>query len=289
MILHPRKEDPMHHKKLYAIFISLGAMFVIVSVIALANVQPAYAQCGSQASSCKNCHEVQGLDPVNSDGTAWHQSHAFGDFCYICHAGNNQAADPSAAHTAMVSPLADVQASCQQCHPNDLQARAEVYASALGQEIGMAAEPTAATASTPAPVEGAPAPGPEPLELQQAGVMPGDPNLVDYVDRYNEDVLGQEPTNWGNLILIAMIAAMTLGGGYLVVHREGLVRISIKDMRPVGDEFPADVVEMVPGIARLKPAARRSLRRLLDKPEATSEILTSIDKLTHENSPEKHD
>ncbi|MEJ2352930.1 MAG: hypothetical protein P8Y03_24345, partial [Anaerolineales bacterium] len=39
----------------------------------------ASAQCGSQASSCKNCHEVQGEDPVNNDGTGWHESHAFGD------------------------------------------------------------------------------------------------------------------------------------------------------------------------------------------------------------------
>ena len=108
----------------------------MVTGIALVTVQPVKAQCGSQASSCKNCHEVQAKDPVNNDGTSWHQSHAFGDFCYICHAGNNQATDKVAAHTGMVSPLADVKASCAQCHPNDLQARAQVYATKLGVQIG---------------------------------------------------------------------------------------------------------------------------------------------------------
>jgi hypothetical protein len=125
---------------------------------------------------------------------------------------------------------------------------------------------------------------PDTIAFQPAGVLADDPTLVDYVQRYNENVLGHEPTNWGNVILIAMIAAMLLGGGYLVLHREGLVRISFKDMRPVGDEFPADVVEMAPGIARLKPAARQSLRRLLASPEETSEILTSIDRLAHNKS-----
>jgi hypothetical protein len=62
--------------------------------------------------------------PVNADGTGWHQSHAFGDFCYICHAGNNQAKDEAAAHEGMVPPLSDVRAACQQCHVADLDARA---------------------------------------------------------------------------------------------------------------------------------------------------------------------
>ena len=70
--------------------------------------------------------------PVNNDGTAWHTSHAFGDFCYICHAGNQQVKDENEAHTGMVPPLSDIKASCMQCHPNDLQDRAQVYATALG-------------------------------------------------------------------------------------------------------------------------------------------------------------
>ena len=122
----------MQNKKIIFYFLFFGMALVIAASISLATVTPANAQCGSQASSCKNCHEVQGQKSVNADGTGWHQSHAFGDFCYICHAGNNQATDKAAAHQGMVSPLADVKASCQQCHAADLDARAKVYADILG-------------------------------------------------------------------------------------------------------------------------------------------------------------
>ena len=80
------------------LILSIGFFFLLPA-------QKVSAQCGSQASSCKNCHETQAQDPVNNDGTAWHASHAFGDFCYLCHAGNNQATDKTAAHTGMVDPL----------------------------------------------------------------------------------------------------------------------------------------------------------------------------------------
>src|SRR5512140_3993159 len=127
----------MSSKKPFILPIAAGILLLLISGFAFIGVKPVQAQCGSQASSCKNCHEVQGKHPVNADGTGWHQSHAFGDFCYICHGGNNQATDETAAHAGMVSPLSDVQAACAQCHPNDLQARADVYAKVLGQPVGM--------------------------------------------------------------------------------------------------------------------------------------------------------
>src|SRR5664279_767565 len=111
----------MQNKRTYFLFVLTGLILVLGSGIWLATATPASAQCGSQASSCKNCHEVQAQKPVNSDGTSWHQSHAFGDFCYICHAGNQQATDKAAAHTGMVPPLSDVKASCQSCHSNDVE------------------------------------------------------------------------------------------------------------------------------------------------------------------------
>src|SRR5512140_3746255 len=140
----------MKRKPLYLLLASTGATLVAVCAIALAVTGTAEAQCGSQASSCKNCHEVQAQDPVNADGTGWHQSHAFGDFCYICHGGNNQATDETAAHQGMVAPLSDVQAACAQCHPNDLQARADVYAKILGVQVGSGGG-TNSTGSKPAP------------------------------------------------------------------------------------------------------------------------------------------
>lgn len=276
----------MHRKKQFVLLVTAGTLALLVCGVALVAPQTAQAQCGSQASSCKNCHEVQAKDPVNNDGSSWHQSHAFGDFCYICHGGNQQATDETAAHAGMVPPLSDIQASCQQCHPNDLQARAQVYASALGVEIGGAANATDTT-PTPSPTE-APAAAEAPVTApQQASVAPDNRNLVDYVQRYNEDVLGQNSINWGNVILLVMIGAMVVGGGGLVMHNERLVNISFRETKPVSDEYPADVVDMLPEIAKLKPNARKSLRRLLSKPDATAEVLTSIDKLAGTDKDKK--
>ena len=122
----------------------LGAglvLLITVGIFLLLPAQPVSAQCGSQASSCKNCHETQAKNPVNNDGTAWHTSHAFGDFCYLCHAGNNQATDKTAAHTGMVDPLKDIVASCKSCHAADYQAKAQMYATTLGVNIGSAQLP----------------------------------------------------------------------------------------------------------------------------------------------------
>ena len=106
----------MNRRLLYFLAIFTGAL--VLAAVALWWPQaPAEAQCGSQASSCKNCHEVQGQKPVNNDGSAWHQSHAFGDFCANCHAGNVQATDAAAAHTGMLAPLSDIKANCAACHP----------------------------------------------------------------------------------------------------------------------------------------------------------------------------
>lgn len=267
----------MQRKKLYMSFVFAGILVLIVAGIALAFAQPAHAQCGSQASSCKNCHEVQGQKPVNNDGKPWHQSHAFGDFCYICHAGNQQATDKATAHIGMVAPLSDIKASCQQCHPSDLQARAQVYATILGVQIGAGgptpSSPTTASTATPAPAGGQ---SPAPSNPASAAVAApatttldaNDPNLVDYVKRYDENVLGIHPTNWGNIILMVMIGLVVIGGGGLVVSNEKLVKVSFGDTKKVDDEYPAEVVEMMPAIANLKSNSRKSLKNVLANPKA---------------------
>src|SRR5450759_1323790 len=76
------EEAFMQVKKLSIMMVTAGILLIIGMGIWLASAQPVHAQCGSQASSCKNCHETQGQMPVNNDGTAWHTQHAFGDFCY---------------------------------------------------------------------------------------------------------------------------------------------------------------------------------------------------------------
>ena len=130
----------MNKKRIIFFITAMGVLLVTGSVF-LMTANPAKAQCGSQASSCKNCHETQAQDPVNNDGTAWHTQHAFGDFCYLCHAGNNQATDKATAHTGMVDPLSDVDRKLQELPSHDAQAKAQIYATTLGLQIGTGAVP----------------------------------------------------------------------------------------------------------------------------------------------------
>jgi hypothetical protein len=275
----------MRLKKLPVYLMAFGLVLLItVGIFLLLPAQPVSAQCGSQASSCKNCHETQAKDPVNNDGTAWHTAHAFGDFCYLCHAGNNQATDKTAAHTGLVDPLSDIAASCKSCHAADFQAKAQVYATTLGVTIGSGAPAPTQAASQPAasttPAAGAVAPA----AAAPAAAIPA-ADLVDYSQRYNEIVLGQKPVNVGNVILIVMIAGMLFGGGYFVLRREGWVSVSFQDAKQiqatklVQESYPADVVDMVPDLVKLKPDARRNLRQILSKPGSAAELFASIVKL----------
>ncbi|MFZ5818501.1 MAG: hypothetical protein ACOYYJ_01255 [Chloroflexota bacterium] len=256
----------MHHQKTAFTFLFAGLALVIAASIFLATASPVSAQCGSQASSCKNCHEVQAEMPVNADGTGWHQSHAFGDFCYICHAGNNQAKDKAAAHEGMVAPLSDVNAACQQCHVADLDARAKVYADILGVAVGSGSgAPATGSGEAAAPVSAESAPV---ASSTCNEIVVDDPNVVNYKQNYDAIVLGKKPVNWGNMILIGMIGMMVIGGGGFVITREKLVNVKFGDTRKVEDEYPADVVEMLPKIAGLKAGARQSLKSVLDSKKA---------------------
>ena len=268
----------MRQKRITFIFLAVGLLLVAVSAVLLAT--PVKAQCGSQASSCKNCHETQAQKPVNNDGTAWHTQHAFGDFCYLCHGGNNQATDKTAAHTGMVDPLTDIATNCKSCHPTDDTAKAQIYATTLGVTLGSgstssAATPVATTASATA--QAAPAAAP-------ADVVPSS-DMVDYSQRYDAVALGKQPVNVGNIILFVLLAAMVLGGGFFVLRREGWINISFEDPKRVAlqekqAKYPADVVELLPALGKLKPDSRRTLKTILDKPEAASDLLASIEKLT---------
>jgi hypothetical protein len=265
------------------VFITAGAWLIIFAGIWLASAQPVEAQCGSSASSCKNCHEVQGELPVNQDGTSWHASHAFGDFCNICHAGNSQATEATEAHSGMEAPLSDIHASCQQCHPNDLQARAQVYADQLGVEIGAGSESGTGEAvqTTAATDESNPEAA---LVMTQLAI--DDPNLVNYTERYNQIVLGQQPVNWGNVILGAMSLMLLVGGGGFVLTNEKLVKISFGDTKTVEGTYPSDVVDMLPAIATLNPSARKTLKSLLTQPAKTTKVLGLIDEVISDSKDE---
>jgi hypothetical protein len=225
-------EDYMHNKKMFITFIIVGIFLTIASVVWLGTAQPVSAQCGSQASTCKDCHEVQAQKPVNADGTGWHQSHAFGDFCYICHGGNQQAADKEAAHTGMVSPFADTKASCQQCHPKDLDARAKVYMDKLGITAGEGAAPAAVqqvVVTICEPTNEAPA---------DTSISLSKPSeTIDYIARYNENVLGNKSVNWGMIGLVTIIAVVVFAAliffvlkmGWVVVTFEKPVKAEVKE------------------------------------------------------------
>jgi len=276
----------MHYKKNAFYFLFAGMALFVAASIFLSTATPVSAQCGSQASSCKNCHEAQAEKPVNADGTGWHQSHAFGDFCYICHAGNNQATDKAAAHEGMVSPLADVKASCQQCHVTDLDARAQVYATTLGVEIGSGSiAPATGGESEAIPVAANPAPsGTSNQTCNQ--VVVDDPNAVNYAANYDQIVLGKKPSNLGNSILTALIALMFLGGGGFVILREKLIHVAFGDTRKVDSEYPADVVDMLPKLAGLKLQARKSLNNVLDNKKA-DKVLDLMDAVVSEKKEEE--
>jgi hypothetical protein len=265
-------EVHMYQKRIPFFLVAIGALLIAGSVV-LITATPVSAQCGSQASSCKNCHETQAQDPVNADGTTWHSQHAFGDFCYLCHAGNNQAVDKDAAHTGMVAPLSDAVASCKGCHANDYMDLAQGYATTLGVTVGTGAAPSDSGQPAAATPESASAPA--------AVVAVPASDMVDYSQRYDETVLGQKPVNWGNVILIVMILAMALGGGFLVFKREGLMAVTFGDARAAAREnYSNDVLEMLPAIARLSPSARKDLRQILSQPALTKELFSLAIKLS---------
>jgi hypothetical protein len=175
----------------------------------------------------------------------------------------------------MEDPLSDIQASCQQCHASDLEARAQVYATALGVEVGSSSASPAAGSSDAAPVSAAAAPADSSPNCNE--IVVDDPNTVNYVQSYDEIVLGKKPINWGNSILLAMIGLMVVGGGGFVITREKLINVKFGDTRKVEDEYPADVVELLPKIAGLKAGTRKSLKNVLDNPKMADKVLDLID------------
>ncbi len=274
----------------FSIPILIGALCLVTAILLYQPATPASAQCGSQASSCKNCHETQAQDPVNNDGTGWHQSHAFGDFCAMCHAGNSQATDKAAAHTGMVDPLSDVKAACSSCHPNDLMDRAKVYADKLGVTIGTGGATTTGGAATPAPTNAPAAVATAPAPAMQVSA----PAVIDYSQRYDQTVLGKVSINWGNVILAVLIVVVLLGGGGFVFWNERRLRgkpLSFDFFKPapkppleapVVDGYSSEVTALLPMLAQLNPVGLHALKRILHNPEEANDLLHSLSHLDPE-------
>lgn len=103
----------------------------------------AAAQCGSNPppdSSCYTCHIEE--NPVAENGE-WHGVHARKDCCTKCHGGNCSTMDQDLAHQGIIgNPLSDIYTNCHSCHPDDYQARAELFAAELDITPGSIATPT---------------------------------------------------------------------------------------------------------------------------------------------------
>ncbi len=295
----------MQIRKIAVGMITIGLLMVMGAILMLWQTAPANAQCGTQASSCKNCHEVQAKKPVNKDGTGWHQSHAFGDFCANCHAGNVQSMVVEEAHQGMVAPLSDVQAGCGSCHPNDLADRAKVYADKLGVKVGVgagaAAAGTTSGASEATPASGETAqpasaqeskPVENPKESQPAGgaLVTSGQDVIDYNKRYEETAGGKTPINWGDIILVVLILGMLAGGGGFVFWNErrlrGVAAKSVEKTNAVNlpeiKDIPPEIVAMLPQLAGLNPMGKRALAHLLENPDEASELLYSLAQLDPE-------
>jgi hypothetical protein len=103
--------------------------------------------------------------------------------------------------------------------------------------------------------------------------------MVDYVARYNQEVLNQQPTNWGNVILIALLVGVLGVGLFFINKREGWISVSFREKKAVSKEYSEDVLGIADQAEKLNANGRKALARLLDRP-AASDVLTALDRLS---------
>ncbi len=142
----------MSARKVSRIVLVGSLIMLAIGLLILFAPQAAVAQCEDQKPSCCACHAT--AHPVTDQGE-WHVIHARKECCRACHGGNDQAQDKETAHVGMtLHPLQDTYLACHQCHPDDYQQRAEIFAVAL-HVTPQSSEPTArpaVAASTPPPI-----------------------------------------------------------------------------------------------------------------------------------------
>jgi hypothetical protein len=122
-------------------------------------------------------------------------------------------------------------------------------------------------------------------------LVTGADNVIDYQQRYDEMVTGARSVNVGNVIAATLIVAIVLGGGAFVIYNErkrGELRIFRKKAEtpavtaeelPEIEGVPAEVAALLPQIARLNPLGLHALQRLLENPDAASELFHSLSRL----------
>jgi hypothetical protein len=260
---------------------------VIALVLGAGLLLPAgvQAQCGTQASSCKNCHEVQGQDPVNTEGD-WHVQHAFGDFCEFCHAGNVTVMEPDAAHTAMIYPLSDPKGSCSSCHTDNYQDLAGQYASVLGVELDTVVAPTEGAVPTSEAIS-------EPAAATEEAAVsaPEEPTggqIVDFNNRYADFTSTNapaKPINTGNVILSFMLVGLVGTFGALAWKFEGFDKrwAQLRGTKRTSTQ-PALIMTgspavdaLLPALSRANPATLASLNRILEgDPQRGGQLIEAL-------------
>ncbi len=285
--------------------VAVLGLAMAASLMLMPGADRADAQCGTQASSCKNCHEVQGQYPVNAEGQ-WHVDHAAQDLCVFCHAGNPQATDAEAAHQGLVSWNEDVRAGCYTCHEDYLD-KANVYASILGVEVmegGQAApppggeEPAQEEPSQPVETEEAS----EPVEAEEA---PPAGEVIDYNAIYEESARTIEPLKLADVILAIVAVGMAAVGAVLVWQWEGLGQkllggvleimrprqvtprpweltpVEVEPLPEAVEEAFSDspeLLELLPYLRKADAETLRALRKLLADPDWGGPLIQGLAK-----------
>jgi hypothetical protein len=285
----------MNHPDKWFFITLIAGLMLLLGPLLIGPAQPASAQCGTAASSCKNCHETQGKMPVANNGD-WHKAHAFGDFCEFCHVGNVQATTPEEAHAGMVDPLADVQASCQGCHPNDYNQLAQTYASTLGVDL-IAGGEAGGSANPPSDNESN-----DDISGCAAGTTTVSAPLggeeIDYNQLYVEKTsVPPLVSNWGNVILLLLI--LGTGAAFFVTAWSwenwgqkvaGWIDYNVAPIpqavaaaasrsdngQALSQAFTAGNTEQVQELLAQKPELRDLLPRLMNLPPETLSALETI-------------
>jgi hypothetical protein len=258
----------MRLQKTHFIFIFIISITLMIASFSQLSVDSVQAQC-KNVSSCKNCHEVQGVFPVSSTGQ-WHTQHALYDFCDVCHGGNKVAPDKITAHIGVKTSFADLTQSCTNCHTSDLDVHIKAYSDSLGVQVDV---PIASAICTPTPAYfqrsdlfANPALNVPTPELSQPSA-PSSPIA--------EPVVNQT----GNTILKISLIIIVLGGfifiyknekhHFLPLNKQGQ-NLDIGRMEPIDDE------EISSKFKRLSPDGQAILARLLDDPDEAEKILGSL-------------
>jgi hypothetical protein len=127
-----------------------------------------------------------------------------------------------------------------------------------------------------------------------AGMVVSEPNTIDYVQQYSETVLGKRTVNWGNVIVVLLIAGLLFGGGAFVYWNERRLRglkgfitrkpsaVAVEGIPPVVEGYSSEVTELLPLLARLNPVGRHALKRILEDPDQANALLHSLSHLDAE-------